>query len=645
MSVRPGIGRLEFPAKRLNVAEIGAMIFERLDLLQKFLRRVSSLVCVNSLHPSTAKVQLALQQFLEVADHLEDASISGPLSGPISGAHAHSPFKLPPAVAEINTVQVFIHSVMQLTVMDKVLSGFVDNFNDTHSLEAFQAKRRQPTEADGRAALNAMKEFVDNLETVLYDALVDDGVDIIRKYRSDNEVLESAEATGPGGSGRGRPGKKSSGGVRYIDARSTTQSSQSESASSSSNAIAATDENEGTQSTGEICEEGNVGNDEEAIEGGKGASADVDVDVLVADDTFNKSGDISSSLNDDEPPDSSDGVQGKDRNGNATLLSRAAAGDIFHGTMKSSSADIGDAADSNQIGNDSPAVSDARLARAERDRESWLEKEKERAKERAVENERKEKEKEKESEKKRRDAEAEAQVIHQCNEDEMRALVRSAIRRQVEIEVYVPCAARLRMMLDEAFSKEEAALRRNVLTIAHQPQTFYGIPVQHISPSSWECVVLALRDLRSKTLPHDRLEALLAAAKEIPELFIREHPGSDKPLGADDFLPIFIYVLARAQIPDLLSLNEELQALCDPEKRMSETGYYLATLEASVQHIAEADVSADSEYLFPEMAETSRGKRSVSRSTENSRDDGDEDGDDEEEDDEDDEFAAFIDRS
>ena len=113
-----------------------------------------------------------------------------------------------------------------------------------------------------------------------------------------------------------------------------------------------------------------------------------------------------------------------------------------------------------------------------------------------------------------------------------------------------------------------------------------------------------MRDIRSRTLPHDRLEQLLLTAKEIPIHFVREHPSSiedNTSLGADDFLPIFIYVIAKAQIPDLLALSEELQALCDPDKRMSETGYYLATLEASLQHILEANITPDSQALFPDM--------------------------------------------
>ena len=58
-------------------------------------------------------------------------------------------------------------------------------------------------------------------------------------------------------------------------------------------------------------------------------------------------------------------------------------------------------------------------------------------------------------------------------------------------------------------------------------------------------------------------------------------------LGGDDFLPIFVYVVVQAGIPDLRYLQTVLSALCDPDKRLSETGYYVATFEAAVEHIRE----------------------------------------------------------
>jgi len=84
----------------------------------------------------------------------------------------------------------------------------------------------------------------------------------------------------------------------------------------------------------------------------------------------------------------------------------------------------------------------------------------------------------------------------------------------------------------------------------------------------------------------------LDAANEIPKLYEKEHRDNQSALGADDFLPIFIYVLVKTQILEIALINEEIQALCDSDSRMSEAGYYLATLEASIQHIIDIDVDS-----------------------------------------------------
>ena len=79
---------------------------------------------------------------------------------------------------------------------------------------------------------------------------------------------------------------------------------------------------------------------------------------------------------------------------------------------------------------------------------------------------------------------------------------------------------------------------------------------------------------------------MLAAAREVPIIFAAEH-GGEEVLGGDDFLPIFVYVVVQAGIPDLRYLQTVLSALCDPDKRLSETGYYVASFEAAVAHIRE----------------------------------------------------------
>ena len=163
------------------------------------------------------------------------------------------------------------------------------------------------------------------------------------------------------------------------------------------------------------------------------------------------------------------------------------------------------------------------------------------------------------------------EVNKYIDEDEMRNAISAAIRKQIEIEIYFPCSTVLGHILDKAYYRPEKDIRHIIHCIVNQPQSFYGISVDHISPSSWENAVSSLKDIRSKALPFDRIECLLSVAKDIPRIYKNEHFDSkeqQKALGADDILPVFIYILVRAQIPSLLALNQELQAFCDPERRL-----------------------------------------------------------------------------
>lgn len=528
MSYRAGIGRLDFPPKRLNVAEIGAMVSERLLVLQNFMRLICGLVCCNSMHPSTIRIQLQLQNFLEMTDRMDS----------IMSCEVRPAF-----MSSKNMVQVFVHSVMQMSVMEKVMSGYIDAFFESTNID--DSKRW--TEVEGKRILHGMKDFVDNLEIVLYDAVVSDCWDIMRKY--------------------GSPG---------ILSRRNSVSNTKESCSSSSTAPTATaNAGASAEAAADIGASASAGVGAEA-EAGLSSSASNTSESNQVNQSMNLELELNSVSN--KPPSTS---HHDDTTASITVVAGVVNGHNGHGTSSLVTA-------TSQHSEDDLLHADAvQVKTLILEKELELKRETEKIVER-------EKEKEKEH----------IQVVQQCSKDEMFIQIRSAVRKQVEIEVVVPCSVRLRIILKRSFSSSEAALRSNILKITHQPQSFFGIPVSQISPSGWEAVVVLMRDIRSRTLPHDRLEALLLTAKEIPLHFQREHASSvedNVTLGADDFLPIFIYIIARAQIPDMLALSEELQALCDPDKRMSETGYYLATLEASLQHIIDADITSESQALFPDM--------------------------------------------
>ncbi len=181
------------------------------------------------------------------------------------------------------------------------------------------------------------------------------------------------------------------------------------------------------------------------------------------------------------------------------------------------------------------------------------------------------------------------------SEDDQKTLFRQILRRQVEIEVYMACSQRVNNCMQEAFSEWEMALQRQMLALETLPQTFFGIPVEMISPSSWDEAVHKLKGIRDPSLPHDRLAHLIEVCKLIPSLHAQEHAkegGCSVFFGADVFLPIFIYVLVRARPPHLLTLHEEMLVYVDPERKMGEGGYYLASLEAAISHVREVDPSS-----------------------------------------------------
>jgi hypothetical protein len=412
---RQSIRSIEFPAKKINVIETVLIVEERVKMLQNFLRRISSLVCINSLHPSTARIQLALQRFVGVEERLELIA-----AGEAESEHNY-----------VRILQTFVHSVMQMTVMDKVITGFIDAFvNPNMASDIVKAW----TEEEGVAVAEELRGFMDHLQGFLFNCLFHDCLEIVERLNR----------------------RTPSGFSKEINALNKINPRNIQLLSASQKII---------EQFSDFHKQ-NVSSHEQSIE--------------------------------------------------AALLAMQKT------------------------------------------------------------------------------------IVH-LSEDESRSIIRTAIRRQVEIAIFVGCSGRLHFVLQKSFAMAEINLWEQVSMLSHESQSFFGIPCHHHSPSEWDSVVSLLKEIRLQTLPIDRCSWLLQVAKEIPRLYQIEHPQFERPLGADDILPIFIFVIVKAQIPCMLALNQELQSLCDPDNKLSETGYYLATLEASLRHLLDADVkhNVGSQSLFP----------------------------------------------
>ena len=157
LAFRTSIGALEFPPKRFSGhGDDSSIIDERLCLLQKFLRKVCGLICVNSLHPSTKNVHMAIQNFLDVPSKV-DTITSTEHNQMLENAGANS------------FLQIYAHSVMQMAVAERIFDSFLDPFlADASSL------RRHFTSDSAKEVLYDLRDFMNYLHGLLYEGLAAD---------------------------------------------------------------------------------------------------------------------------------------------------------------------------------------------------------------------------------------------------------------------------------------------------------------------------------------------------------------------------------------------------------------------------------------------------------------------------------------
>ena len=84
-----------------------------------------------------------------------------------------------------------------------------------------------------------------------------------------------------------------------------------------------------------------------------------------------------------------------------------------------------------------------------------------------------------------------------------------------------------------------------VRELRKRSQIMFRIPQDKVSPSDWQSVAYILkRGVGMSTLPCSKLRAIVEAAREISRLYQEEH-GEESVMGADDFLPVFIFCKFR----------------------------------------------------------------------------------------------------
>lgn len=108
----------------------------------------------------------------------------------------------------------------------------------------------------------------------------------------------------------------------------------------------------------------------------------------------------------------------------------------------------------------------------------------------------------------------------------------------------------------------------------------------------WTIAQEELRKMASFKCPGDKIACVVKCCQVIFSVLNLQRGSDDtsRP-GADDFLPIFIYVVLKSHVPNLYSNCEYIQNYHNPSALMSKSGYCFVNLRSAIEFILTLDGS------------------------------------------------------
>lgn len=182
---------------------------------------------------------------------------------------------------------------------------------------------------------------------------------------------------------------------------------------------------------------------------------------------------------------------------------------------------------------------------------------------------------------------------------ELKALVDPALHPQEELEAIVesslykcvlkPLKEAINLRLREIHSKDGSLqqLKENQLVILATTTTDLGVTTSVPEVPVMEKILQKFASMHKAYSPEKKISILLKTCKLIYDSMALSNPG--KPYGADDFLPVLMYVLARSHLTEMLLDVEYMMELMDPALQLGEGSYYLTTTYGALEHIKNYD--------------------------------------------------------
>ncbi|XP_019060797.1 ras and Rab interactor 3 [Fukomys damarensis] len=182
---------------------------------------------------------------------------------------------------------------------------------------------------------------------------------------------------------------------------------------------------------------------------------------------------------------------------------------------------------------------------------------------------------------------------------ELKALVDPALHTEEELEAIVesalykcvlkPLKEAIDSSLHELHSQDGSLrqLKENQQVVLATTTTDLGVTTSVPEVPVMEKISQKLAAMHKAYSPEKKISILLKTCKLIYDSMALGNPG--KPYGADDFLPVLMYVLARSNLTEMLLDVEYMMELMDPALQLGEGSYYLTTTYGALEHIKNYD--------------------------------------------------------
>ncbi len=210
------------------------------------------------------------------------------------------------------------------------------------------------------------------------------------------------------------------------------------------------------------------------------------------------------------------------------------------------------------------------------------------------------------------DEESGVNLIESLNESEL-AILSYIIYTTIEESMFLPLKDKI-VSLCREFNDDSVAVSK-ISALSNRNQVDWGIEEKYVSPLGWQNAIFELSNLEINLSPSTQMNAITRAAKAIYSEFKLaiiprlKAQGQNVPeyLGADDFVPIFIYVVSKSSLKHPTLNKDIMWNLCHPELLRGEIGYFLTVYESAVEFITSEPTDNESDVTrFSEIANKSR---------------------------------------